>query len=280
MSPMPGEPEMQTPTSQMMPCPGQGGTPAESVGSVWAPDAASVAKAPWRGDWPSNGFGRVLEMPQKQGVPSASLAERPLCSTRQCSSPALEHTALVVAVSSAGCADADVRLEVVVSKEAAADVCLANEQDGRKERSSAGEQQAPANLGDCQQQEVLALLMDSRQSTDSQQMHRPVQSSEVRVSSAAGGYLQEDSSAASSPCSSQLAYADAGSNALFTPVPLVDRLPVVTRSSLRLEQLPCPSPLPASCPATPAGQRRQPAPEEGTPVLFGRPASAGVSSVR
>ena len=45
---------------------------------------------------------------------------------------------------------------------------------------------------------------------------------------------------------------------MFTPVPLVDRLPVGTRSSLRLEQLPCPSPLPASCPATPAGQRRQP----------------------
>lgn len=282
MSPALGESEMQTPTSQMMPCPGQGGTPVESVGSVWVPDAVSVSKAPVRDNWPSNGFGRVLEMPPTQGIPSASQAEYTLCSTPQCALPSLELTAQVVAPGSGGCADADVTLEVVMSKEAAADAGLADKQDRTtKDGSSAGAQQSPARLGDHQRQEVLeAEATNGHRPTDSEHTQRPVEPTEVRACSAAGGCLQEDSSAASSPCSSQLAYADAQSNNLFTPVPLVDRLPVGVRSSLKLEQLPCPSPLPASCPATPAGQRRQQAPEEGTPVLFGRPASAGVSSVR
>ena len=58
-SPAPGAAGAQTPVSQTMPHMDQA-TPAESVGSVWAPDAVSVTRPPARGNWPSNGFGRVL----------------------------------------------------------------------------------------------------------------------------------------------------------------------------------------------------------------------------
>ncbi|CAL5223204.1 g5679 [Coccomyxa viridis] len=285
MSPEQGESEMQTPMSQMMPCPAQMGTPAESVGSVWVPDAVSVSRAPVRDNWPSNGFGRVLEEPQTQRSPRASLAEHALGSRHPCRLSS-GNEAQDAALGSAGCADADVTLEVVASKEAAADACLAAAQDGNmrvaNEASSAGEQRIPAKLGSPRQQEVQhAAAHEDQQSVESKHLQQPREPLDVRAAFAAGGRgSQGDSSAESSPCSSQQAYADAGSNAMFTPVPLVDRLPVGTRSSLRLEQLPCPSPLPASCPATPAGQRRQPLPEESTPVLFGRPASAGVGSAR
>ena len=87
-----------------------------------------------------------------------------------------------------------------------------------------------------------------------------------------------DSSAASSPGSSQLAYADAPSNAVFTPVPLVDRLPKAG-NSVSLQQLPSPALLPASCPATPGAQHGSAASgsqEAGTPPFPGRPMSAGV----
>ena len=285
MSPAQGESEMQTPMSQMMPCPAQMGTPAESVGSVWVPDAVSVSRAPVRDDWPSNGFGRVLEEPQTQRSPRASLAEHTLGSRHPCRLSS-GNAAQDAALGSAGCADADVTLEVVASKEAAADACLAAAQDGNirvaNKASSAGEQRIPAKLGSPRQQEVQhAAAHEDQQSVESKHLQQPREPLDVRAAFAAGGRGSKgDSSAGSSPCSSQQAYADAGSNAMFTPVPLVDRLPVGARSSLRLEQLPCPSPLPASCPATPAGQRRSALPEESTPVLFGRPASAGACSAR
>ncbi len=285
MSPAQGESEMQTPMSQMMPYPAQMGTTAESVGSVWVPDAISVSRPPVRDDWPTKGFGRVLEEAQLQRSPRASLAEHVQGSRHPCRLSS-GNAAQDAVLGSAGCADADVTLEVVPSKEAAADACLAPEQDGNmrvaKEASLAREQWTPVRLGNSQQQEVPDdAASDGHPSVESKHTQRPVEPSDVRAGTAAGGGgSHEDSSAESSPCSSQQAFADAGSNAMFTPVPLVDRLPVGARSGLRLEQLPCPSPLPASCPATPAGQRRQPAPEESTPVLFGRPASAGVGSAR
>lgn len=104
-----------------------------------------------------------------------------------------------------------------------------------------------------------------------------------RAAPVAGCLSQDNSSLeGGSPCSSQLACADVDSSgAMFTPVPLVDRMrKAVVAYPLRLPRLPSPAPLPASCPATPAGQRRQPAPEEATPPLFGRPVSAGVGSTR
>ena len=284
MSPAQCESEMQTPTSQLMPYSAQMGTPAESVGSVWVPDAVSVSRAPVRDDWPSNGFGRVLDEPQKQRSPRASLAEHTLGSRHPCRLSS-GNAAQDAPLGSAGCADADVTLEVVASREAAADACLALERDGNiraaKEASSAREQQTPAKPGSSQQQDLQdTASREDQQSVENKHMPRPIGPLDVRAASVAGGGSQEASSAGSSPCSSQQTYADAGSNAMFTPVPLVDRLPVGARSSLRLEQLPCPSPLPASCPATPAGQRRQAMPDESTPVLFGRPASAGAGSAR
>ena len=137
-----------------------------------------------------------------------------------------------------------------------------------------------ARLGSAQQQEAMdGDLGEGQQTVLGKPAQLPLEPRELQAASAAGGQLEEGDSAGSPPYSSQLAYADAGANAMFTPVPLVDRLPAAG-CRLRLEQLPCPSPLPASCPATPAGQRGQPAPEETTPVLFCRPASAGVHSVR
>lgn len=68
-SPAPGAAEAQSPESQMMPQANQA-TPAESVGSVWAPDAVSVSRPPARGDWPSNGFGRVLSEGKHLQCPS------------------------------------------------------------------------------------------------------------------------------------------------------------------------------------------------------------------
>ena len=244
---------------------------------MWVPDAISVSRPPVRDDWPTKGFGRVLEEAQLQ----AQSQSQPC---RACAGQQDIHAGCrqgmqrrMLRWGSAGCADADVTLEVVPSKEAAADACLAPEQDGNmrvaKEASLAREQWTPVRLGNSQQQEVPDdAASDGHPSVESKHTQRPVEPSDVRAGTAAGGGgSHEDSSAESSPCSSQQAFADAGSNAMFTPVPLVDRLPVGARSGLRLEQLPCPSPLPASCPATPAGQRRQPAPEESTPVLFGRP---------
>lgn len=103
----------------------------------------------------------------------------------------------------------------------------------------------------------------------------------VEAAAAAGSDpvgMKCDSSAASSPGSSQLAYADAASNAMFTPVPLVDRLPKAGKS-VSLQQLPSPALLPASCPATPGAQHGSAASglqEAGTPPFPGRPMSAGV----
>ena len=105
----------------------------------------------------------------------------------------------------------------------------------------------------------------------------------VEAAAAAGAdpvAIKCDSSAASSPGSSQLAYADAASNAMFTPVPLVDRLPKAG-NSVSLQKLPSPALLPASCPATPAAQHGSAASgsqEAGTPPFPGRPMSAGVQS--
>ena len=273
---------MQTPVSQAIPGSAQMGTPAESVGSVWAPDAASVSRAPARDDWPGNGFGRVLEEPQSQRSPRASLAEHALGGRYPCrlSSGATGQGA---ALGAAGCADAEVTLEVGVSKEAG-DVRLAAQQDGmarvKEEASPVGEQEAPATSGNSEEESLLGkAAREDQQSADGKQIQQPVETLAARAASAADGHSHGGSSAASSPCNSQRAYADAKGHAMFTPVPLVDRLPAAG-CRLRLEQLPCPSPLPASCPATPAGQRRQPLPDEGTPVLFDRPASAGVKSLR
>ena len=94
-----------------------------------------------------------------------------------------------------------------------------------------------------------------------------------------GDHLVGDSSEGVSPCSSQLAYADAASTIRFTPVPLVDRIQP-ERSPLRLPQLPSRAPPPASCPTTPAGQCRQPAPEVATAHFVGRPVSANPESTR
>ena len=52
--------EAHTPASRLMPSASQT-TPAESVGSAWAPDAASALRRPAADGWPSNGFGRVLD---------------------------------------------------------------------------------------------------------------------------------------------------------------------------------------------------------------------------
>ena len=92
------------------------------------------------------------------------------------------------------------------------------------------------------------------------------------------GHSEGDSSEAVSPCSSQLAYADASSTIKFTPVPLVDRMQPA-RSSLRLPSLPGAAPLPASCPTTPPGQCRQPL-HEGITAPVGRPVSANPGSIR
>ena len=96
------------------------------------------------------------------------------------------------------------------------------------------------------------------------------------------GHPMGDSSEAVSPCSSQLAYADAASTVKFTPVPLVDRMQSA-RSPMwlpRLPSLPGGTPLPASCPTTPPGQCRQPAHEVITAPSVGRPLSANPGSIR
>ena len=91
-----------------------------------------------------------------------------------------------------------------------------------------------------------------------------------------------DSSETASPCSSQLAYADAASTVKFTPVPLVDRMQSA-RSPMwlpRLPSLPGGTPLPASCPTTPPGQCRQPGHEAAMAPGTGRPLSANPESIR
>ena len=96
------------------------------------------------------------------------------------------------------------------------------------------------------------------------------------------GHSAGNSSEAVSPCSSQLAYADAASTVKFTPVPLVDRMQSA-RSPMwlpRLPSLPGGAPLPASCPTTPPGQCRQPAHEVITAPSVGRPLSANPGSTR
>ena len=97
-----------------------------------------------------------------------------------------------------------------------------------------------------------------------------------------GGHSVGDSSEAQSPCSSQLAYADAASTVKSTPVPLVDRMQSV-RSPMwlpRLPSLPGGTPLPASCPTTPPGQCRQPGHEAAMAPGTGRPLSANPESIR
>ena len=91
-----------------------------------------------------------------------------------------------------------------------------------------------------------------------------------------------NSSEAVSPCSSQLAYADAASTVKFTPVPLVDRMQSARSPMwlLRLPSLPGRAPLPASCPTTPPGQCRQPGHETAMAPGSGRPLSANPESIR
>jgi len=328
VSPAPGYAEMQTPVSQVM-APAAPATPAESVGSVWAPDAVSVSKAPARKDWPSNGFGRVLEEPcteQKaclaedtphskqpgsgfgslleqphteptaglaedtpcskqpsnrvlevsgtRGSPSACDAEDTPCSGLQCGASA-DDNAHDAAASPGGPADPDEYCDSLASKKAALeqDESVRLQQEGSSAREqyqnakpASSQPRLPSDRGH----------LETLQSAGESPMQLPTERIDFGAASAAGGAWQEDSSAGFSPCSSQLAYANVASNAIL---PLADRLPKAG-PSLRLEQLPFPALLPASCPATPAGQRWQPAPEEVTPTLFGRPASAGVQSAR
>ena len=226
-------------------------------------------------------LGECWKNPSHSAAPRASLAEHTLGGRHPCRLSSGD-TEQLAALGAAGCADAEVTLEVGVSKAAATDVCLAAEQDGmvrvEKEATPVGEQEAPARIGNSEQGSVLGEApREGQQSADGKRIQQP--GKPLGAASAAGGHSHEDSSAGSSPCNSQRAYADVGSHAMFTPVPLVDRLPPAG-CRLRLEQLPCPLPLPASCPATPVGQRRRSTPEEATPVLFDRPASAGVKSLR
>ncbi len=328
ISPAPAYPEMQTSVSQMM-TPAAHATPAESVGSVWAPDGVSVSKAPARKDWPSNGFGRVLKEPRAEqkaclaedtpqskqpgsgfgslleqphteqsagfaedipcskqpsnrvqevsgtwGSQSACNAEDTPCSRLQCRASA-DDKAHDAAASPGGPADTHEDSNSLARKEAA----LEQDQSVRlqQEGSSAQEQYQDAKPASSQPRLPSGKgHLETLQSAGESLMQLPVERMDSRAAFAAGGALQEDSLAGFIPCSSQLACADVASDAML---PLVDRLPKAG-PSLRLEQLPCPALLPASCPATPAGQRWQPAPEEVTPTLFGRPASAGVQSAR